>query len=74
MKKNYSEEELKRIISKKYHSMIDWEATMFLGFDGTIILVANGQKTQTLFQSVYESIRNVNWYLRKIQENPDVQW
>lgn len=72
--KRYSEEELRKIISKKYHTMIDWESTMFQGFDGAIILVDNGQKTKTLFQSLYESVRNVNWYLKRIQENPNIQW
>lgn len=39
--KRYTEEELKKRISKKYHSMIDWPATMFCGFDGCLVLIEN---------------------------------
>jgi hypothetical protein len=37
-------------------------------------LVDNGQVTKSLPKSLYEQIRNVNWYLREIQLNPDVEW
>ena len=72
--KRYTEEELKKIISKKYHSMIDWQATMRFGFDGWVELVDNGQATTSLAPSLYEQVRNINWYLREIQKNPEVQW
>lgn len=64
--KRYTEDELRKIISKKYHSMIDWESTMAYEFDGTIDLFDDGQATTTLFPSLYGSISNVNWYLREI--------
>ena len=72
--KRYTEEELKKKISKKYHSMIDWESTMAYGFDGVIDLVDDGQATTSLFPSLYGSINNVNWYLREIEKDPSVEW
>lgn len=72
--KAYTEAELKKRISKKYHNMIDWKSTMYMGFDGTIELIDNGQSTKSLPQSLYESISNVNWYLRNISDNPEVEW
>ena len=72
--KRYTKEELMARISKKYHDMIDWEATMFCGFDGWIELVDNGQETKSLSPSLYEAVKNINWYLKRIQENPEIQW
>lgn len=72
--KHYTEDELKQIISKKYHSMIDWESTMFCGFDGSIQLIDNGQSTKCLYPSLYDCIKNVNWYLREIKAHPEVEW
>ena len=72
--KRYTEEELKNRISKKYHSMIDWQLTMMYGFDGTIELIDNGQATTSLFKSLYGNIRNVNWYLREIAEDSNSEW
>lgn len=72
--KRYTEEELKNRISKKYHSMIDWQLTMMYGFDGTIELIDNGQATTSLFKSLYGNIRNVNWYLREIAKDSNSEW
>lgn len=68
--KNYTREDLEKRISKKYHSMIDWDSTMFLGFDGTLELVDNGQTTKSLREPASE----LNWYLKKIQEDPKIEW
>ena len=72
--KRYTEEELRARISKKYHDMIDWEATMFCGFDGSIQLVDNGQATKCLYPSLYDCIKNVNWYLREIKSDTSSEW
>ena len=72
--KRYTEEELKKRISKKYHDMIDWKSTMFCGFDGWIELVDNGQATTSLAPSLYGAVKNINWYLKEIRKNPDIQW
>jgi len=68
--KDYTMEELKARISKKYHDMIDWETTMF-GWDGSIILKDNGQLRCYIGQADYGTIRNVNWYLKRIKEDPN---
>lgn len=72
--KQYTEPELRKIISKKYHSMIDWDATFKYGFDGFIELIDAGQNTTTLPASLYGSINNANWYLREIAGHPDSEW
>ena len=72
--KSYTEEELKQRISKKYHDMIDWKETMFLGFDGTFVLKDNGQLRQLLSADDYGAVKNANWYLKKIKENPDFDY
>ena len=54
--KNYTMEELKKRISKKYHDIIDWEATMFYGFDGTFVIKDFGQKRQLLSADDYGAI------------------
>lgn len=69
--KDYTEEELKQRISKKYHDMIDWEATCYGYFDGGIILKDFGQLRKYIGQPDYGTIRNVNWYLKRIKEDPD---
>ena len=74
MRKKYTEDELKKIISKKYHYMIDWEATMFCGFDGWIELIDNGQATTSLAPSLLDRIRDANYYLREIEKNPEIEW
>lgn len=74
MRKIYTKEELQRRISKKYHNMIDWDSTFFYGFDGYIVLIDNGQTTKLLSPVLYERVSNINWYLRKIQENPNIEW
>lgn len=72
--KDYTLEELKERISKKYHDMIDWEATMFCGFDGTFVLKDNGQLRQLLSADDYGAVKNVNWYLKRIKENPNFDY
>lgn len=54
--------------------MIDWKATMFCGFDGWIELIDNGQVTTSLPISLYERIKNVNWYLKEIKADPSSEW
>ena len=51
--------------------MIDWNTTMYVYFDGTITLKDNGQLRKTLCRSDYGALKNVNWYLKRIKENPD---
>ena len=72
--KSYSLEELKERISKKYHDMIDWEVTMYYGFDGTFVLKDNGQLRKLLSAVDYGTIKNANWYLKRIQEDPDFDY
>ena len=74
--KRYTMEDLKKRISKKYHSMIDWEATMFCGFHGSLVLIENDQ-THANGQARYiinEPVSHFNWYLKKISENPGFDW
>lgn len=72
--KFYTEDQLKSKISRKYHKMIDWKSTMFKGFDGTIVLNDFGQVTTLLPISLYETISNLNWYLKQIEEDPEIEW
>lgn len=72
--KQYTEEELKKRISKKYHYMIDWKNTLYMGFDGTIELIDNGQTTKALPKSLYNSISNISWYLREIEKDKESEW
>ena len=72
--KKYTEEQIRKYISKKYHYMIDWEATMSMICDGDIVLLERGQATTYLSRGLYDRMRNINYYLRKIEQDPDVQW
>ena len=72
--KSYTEDQLKSRISKKYHKMIDWKSTMYLGFDGTIVLNDFGQATFSLTPSLYDNVSNLNWYLKQIEEDPEIEW
>jgi predicted KAP-like P-loop ATPase len=72
--KDYTLDELKQRISKKYHDMIDWNATMFCGFDGTFVLKDNGQLRCLLSADDYGTVRNANWYLKRIMEDPSFDY
>lgn len=67
--KSYTLEELKERISKKYHDIIDWDATMFCGFDGTFVLKDFGQKRKILSADDYGALKNANWYLKRLKED-----
>ena len=72
--KAYTEQELRARISKKYHDMIDWEATMRFGFDGFVELIDNGQAMTSLSPSLIDRVSDINYYLREIKKDPSSEW
>lgn len=70
----YTREFIERKVSKKYHYMIDFEATIEIQ-DG-LFLIENEEKKrngQARFH-INEAPSNWNWYVKRIHDNPSFDW